>query len=71
MNNSDTTLKGGFISDWLLDNHKSLQKRNDFEDLCDSLDDIQVEEYALGYRDGYENGYSEAVKQLTREVEDD
>ena len=30
-------------SDFLIDNHKSLSKRRDFEDLCESLDDLQHE----------------------------
>lgn len=67
MDKENTILKGGIISDWLLDNHKSLQKRNDFEDLCDSLDEIQVEEYTLGYSSGYMKGYEDAVNQLTGE----
>ena len=25
-------------SDFLIDNHKSLRRRNDFEDMCESLD---------------------------------
>ena len=30
-------------SDFLIDNHKSLQRRNDFEDMCESLDELQFE----------------------------
>jgi hypothetical protein len=39
-------------SDFLIDNHKSLSKRRDFEDLCESLDDLQHEAMNLAFQDG-------------------
>ena len=43
-------------SDFLIDNHKSLSKRNDFEDLCESLDDLQHEAMNLAFQDGFDQG---------------
>ena len=43
-------------SDFLIDNHKSLQRRNDFEDLCESLDDLQHEAMNLAFQDGFDQG---------------
>lgn len=36
-------------SDFLIDNHKSLSKRRDFEDLCESLDELQHEAMNLAF----------------------
>ena len=41
------------LSDFLIDNHKNLQRRNDFEDLCESLDDLQHEAMNLAFQDGF------------------
>ena len=43
-------------SDFLIDNHKSLSKRNDYEDLCESLDDLQHEAMNLAFQDGFDQG---------------
>ena len=43
-------------SDFLIDNHKSLQRRNDFDDLCESLDDLQHESMNLAFQDGFNQG---------------
>ena len=40
-------------SDFLFDNHKSLQRRNDFEDMCESLDELQFEAIGEAFQDGF------------------
>ena len=51
-------------SDFLLDNHKSLQRRNDFEDMCESLDDLQHEAMNLAFQDGFNQGELNVLKQF-------
>ena len=51
-------------SDFLIDNHKSLSKRNDYEDLCESLDDLQHEAMNLAFQDGYNQGELNVLRQF-------
>lgn len=51
-------------SDFLIDNHKSLSKRNDFEDLCESLDDLQHEAMSLAFQDGFDQGELNTLRQF-------
>ena len=51
-------------SDFLIDNHKSLQRRNDFEDLCESLDDLQHEAMNLAFQDGFDQGELNILRQF-------
>lgn len=51
-------------SDFLVDNHKSLSKRRDFEDLCESLDDLQYEAMNLAFQDGYDQGGLNILRQF-------
>ena len=51
-------------SDFLIDNHKSLSKRRDFEDLCESLDDLQHEAMNLAFQDGFNQGELNILKQF-------
>ena len=51
-------------SDFLFDNHKSLSKRRDFEDLCESLDDLQHEAMYLAFQDGYDQGELNILRQF-------
>ena len=51
-------------SDFLLDNHKSLQRRNDFDDLCESLDDLQHEAMNLAFQDGFNQGELNTLRQF-------
>ena len=51
-------------SDFLLDNHKSLQRRNDFDDLCESLDDLQHEAMNLAFQDGFNQGELNVLRQF-------
>lgn len=51
-------------SDFLIDNHKSLSKRRDFEDLCESLDDLQHEAMNLAFRDGVDQGELNILRQF-------
>lgn len=51
-------------SDFLLDNHKSLQRRNDFEDMCESLDDLQHEAMNLAFQDGFNQGELNTLRQF-------
>ena len=50
--------------DFLIDNHKSLSKRNDYEDLCESLDDLQHEAMNLAFQDGFDQGELNILRQL-------
>ena len=51
-------------SDFLIDNHKSLSKRRDFEDLCESLDDLQHEAMNLAFQEGYDQGELNILRQF-------
>ena len=51
-------------SDFLLDNHKSLQRRNDFDDLCESLDDLQHEAMNSAFQDGFNQGELNILRQF-------
>ena len=51
-------------SDFLFDNHKSLSKRRDFEDLCESLDGLQHEAMNLAFQDGFDQGELNILRQF-------
>ena len=51
-------------SDFLLDNHKSLQRRNDFEDICESLDTLQFEAIGEAFQDGFDQGELNILRQF-------
>ena len=51
-------------SDFLIDNHKSLSKRNDYKDLCESLDDLQHEAMNLAFQDGFDQGELNVLRQF-------
>ena len=51
-------------SDFLFDNHKSLSKRRDFEDLCESLDNLQHEGMYLAFQDGFNQGELNILRQF-------
>ena len=51
-------------SDFLTDNHKSLSKRRDFEDLCESLDDLQHEDVNFAFQDGFDQGELNILRQF-------
>ena len=53
-------------SDFLIDNHKSIQWRNDFEDLCESLDDLQHEAMNLAFQDGFDQGELNILRQFVQ-----
>ena len=53
-------------SDFLIDNHKSLSKRNDYEDLCESLDDLQHEAMNLAFQDGFDQGELNILRQFVQ-----
>ena len=52
--------------DFLIDNHKSLSKRRDFEDLCESLDDLQHEAMNLAFQDGFDQGELNILRQFVQ-----
>lgn len=54
-------------SDFLLDNHKSLQRRNDFEDMCESLDDLFFDAIAEAFQQGVKEGQEKTIKNLMDE----
>ena len=51
-------------SDFLIDNHKSLSKRRDFEDLCESLNELQHEAMNLAFQDGFDQGELNTLRQF-------
>lgn len=51
-------------SDFLIDNHKTLQRRNDFEDMCESLDELQHEAMNIAFNDGFEQGELNVLRQF-------
>lgn len=51
-------------SDFLIDNHKSLQRRNDFDYLCESLDDLQHDAMNLAFQDGFDQGELNILRQF-------
>ena len=53
-------------SDRKSDNHKSLSKRNDYEDLCESLDDLQHEAMNLAFQDGFDQGELNILRQFVQ-----
>ena len=51
-------------SDFLIDNHKSLQRRNDFEDMCESLDELQFEAIQEAFQQGVDLGQAKTLQNL-------
>ena len=51
-------------SDFLIDNHKSLQRRNDFEDMCESLDELQFEAIQEAFQQGVDLGQEKTLQNL-------
>lgn len=51
-------------SDFLIDNHKSLSKRNDYEGLCESLDDLQHEAMYYAFQDGFNQGELNVLREF-------
>ena len=51
-------------SDFLIDNHKSLQRRNDFEDMCESLDELQFEAVQEAFQQGIDLGQAKTLQNL-------
>ena len=51
-------------SDFLIDNHKSLQRRNDFEDMCESLDELQFEAIQEAFQEGVNFGQEHTLRNL-------
>ena len=64
MNTQERLHKLQIPSDFLLDNYKTLQRRNDFEDLCESLDDLQHEAMNLAFQDGFDQGELNILRQF-------
>ena len=51
-------------SDFLIDNHKSLQRRNDFEAMCESLDELQFEAIQEAFQQGVNLGQAKTLQNL-------
>ena len=51
-------------SDFLIDNHKSLQRRLDFEDICESLDELQFEAIQEAFQQGIDLGQEKTLQNL-------
>ena len=51
-------------SDFLIDNHKSLQRRLDFEDMCESLDELQFEAIREAFQQGVNLGQAKTLQNL-------
>lgn len=51
-------------SDFLIENHKSLERRNDFEDMCESLDELQFEAIQEAFQQGVDFGQEHTMRNL-------
>ena len=51
-------------SDFLIDNHKSLQRRLDFEAMCESLDELQFEAIQEAFQQGVNLGQEKTLQNL-------
>ena len=51
-------------SDFLIDNYKSLQRRLDFEDMCESLDELQFEAIQEAFQQGVNLGQEKTLQNL-------
>ena len=51
-------------SDFLIDNHKSLGRRNDFQDMCESLDELQFEAIQEAFQQGIDLGQEKTLQNL-------
>ena len=51
-------------SDFLVDNHKSLQRRLDFEDMCESLDELQFGAIQEAFQEGVNHGQRLTLQNL-------
>ena len=49
---------------FLIDNHKSLQRRNDFEDMCESLNELQFEAIQEAFQQGVNFGQEHTMRNL-------
>ena len=64
MNTQEQLHKLQLPSDFLLDNYKTLQRRNDFEDMIEDLDDLQHEAMAISFQDGHNHGELNILRQF-------
>ena len=64
MNTQERLHKLQIPSDFLLDNYKTLQRRNDFEDMIEDLDDLQHEAMNLAFQDGFDQGELNILRQF-------
>ena len=51
-------------SDFLIDNHKSLQRRIDFEAMCESSDEFQFEASQKAFQQGVDLGQEKTLQNL-------
>lgn len=51
-------------SDFLIDKYKTLQRRNDFEDMIEDLDDLQHEAMNIAFQDGFEQGELNVLREF-------
>ena len=51
-------------SDFLIENHKTLERRNDFEDMCESLDELQFEAIQEAFQQGVNLGQAKTLQNL-------
>ena len=51
-------------SDFLIENHKTLERRNDFEDMCESLDELQFEAIQEAFQQGVNLGQEKTLQNL-------
>lgn len=51
-------------SDFLIENHKTLECRIDFEDMCESLDELQFEAIQEAFQEGVNLGQAKTLQNL-------
>ena len=51
-------------SDYLLENHKTLERLNGFDEMCEELDALQHEAMNLAFQDGFDQGELNILRQF-------
>lgn len=64
MNTQEQLHKLQLPSDFLLDNYKTLQRRGDFEDMIEDLDDLQHEAMAETFNEAFKEGQINILRQF-------
>ena len=64
MNKHDINQEVQLPSDYLLENHKTLERLNKFDEMCEELDALQHEAMQYAFRDGVAVGEMDVLRQF-------